>query len=833
MPSANDDTLEQTLATPDQADTPEVVVLPARYEDLGPIAAGSFGEVHRVRDTLLDRVVAMKLMRKEHAARPELRQRFLTEATITAQLQHPGIVSLHDRGELPDGRLWFTMKEVRGRTLAAVIRELHTGSGPDAWRPTSDGFTFRRLVDAFARISQAMAYAHSRRIVHRDLKPANLMVGEFGEVLVMDWGLARKLLRDVAGSTSAGTDKTDSTSVRLDARSAGLTRQGDVVGTPAFMAPEQARGDSTSLGPASDVYALGAVLYCLLVGAPPYRDGGAREVIHSLLSGPPPPVMDAARGGPPVPDELGAIVTRAMHREIDKRYPSAAALANDVVAWLDGVRRREQALAALEHARSFEPEIAEHRASAADAEAKAQTLRADLRSFDPVDKKRPAWALEDEAARASRAAALAETRWMEAVQGALSIDPDLAEAHAMLADHHRARLVEAEGARRDDEAARAEEMLRIHDRGRHAAFLRGEGRLTLVTEPPGAELISERLELVDRRLVAVETRALGSTPLVAAPLSRGSYVLRLRAPGCVEVRYPVLVERDAHWDGCAPGETAPYPIVLPRLGSLGPDDVYVPAGWCWVGGDEATPDSLPRRRVWIDAFVMRRYPVTTGEYLTFLNDLIAHGREVEALGACPKGHEGSDNAGEPLFLRGPRGVFELPPGSAQEELDRPVVLVDWHGAMAHAHWLAKTTGQSWRLPDELEREKAARGVDGRLLPWGDQNEPTFACVTDTRPTAAAREVVIAHPYDESPYGIRGLAGNTRDWCINLWKHAGPSIESDRLRIEPAAAQDPDFRVIKGGAWTAMMISGRAAARFGGRPDLRRQSFGFRLVRTAR
>jgi eukaryotic-like serine/threonine-protein kinase len=141
----------------------ETPPLPGRYEDLGPIAGGSFGEVRRVRDTLLERVVAMKILHAEHAARSHIRRRFLVEAQITAQLQHPGIVAVYDRGELPDGRIWYTMKEVRGRTLGAVIDDLHEAAvGAGSFVPTPSGWTFRRIVDAFARIAQAIAYAHSR-----------------------------------------------------------------------------------------------------------------------------------------------------------------------------------------------------------------------------------------------------------------------------------------------------------------------------------------------------------------------------------------------------------------------------------------------------------------------------------------------------------------------------------------------------------------------------------------------------------------------------------------------------------------------------------------------
>jgi len=798
--------------------------LPGRYEDLGTIGGGSFGEVRRVHDTLLDRIVAMKILRVEHSDLVHVRRRFLVEAHITAQLQHPGIVALHDRGELADHRLWFTMKEVRGRTLGAVIEELHAAKTARAFAQTPSGWTFRRLVDAFARIAQAVAYAHSRGIVHRDLKPDNLMVGEFGEVLVMDWGLARRFTT---------TDDDDDGGMSGD--SSTQTHHGDILGTPAYMSPEQASGETARHGPSIDVYALGAVLYCLLTGRAPYR-GAPEQILVSLTSGPPVIVADAARGGPPLPAELVAVCERALRRDAAERYPSAGAIAEEIVGWLDGMRRREQALAALEQARALDPEIAALRASAEQAEARARTLQAELRPFDPIDRKRPAWRLEDDAARRARTAALTEARWIAAVHGALSIDPELDEAHAVLADYHRARLIDAEIGRRGEDAARAEELLRIHDRGRHAAFLRGDGSFTLVTDPPGAEVCVERFELDDRRLIARPDGVLGVTPLRDVPLQLGSYLLRLRTPGRAEVRYPVLIERAARWDGHAPGHPESHPIVLPEASELGPDDVYVPAGWCWTGGDAATPESLARRRIWIDGFIVRRFPVTTGEYLDFLNELVADGRDAEARAACPRAQVSLVEGGEaPAFHCDPSGRYHVP--ADREGLrwrhDWPMVLVNWHAALAYTRWLTARTGQPWRLLDELEREKAARGVDGRLFPWGDHPEPTYACVADASSAEPSRESVTGHPTDESPYGVRGLAGNTRDWCVNVWRHSGPRVDDSWLRMEPVIPEDPDFRVIKGGAWSSAAVNGLAAARFGARPGVCRPVVGFRVARAAR
>ncbi|MFO0592394.1 MAG: bifunctional serine/threonine-protein kinase/formylglycine-generating enzyme family protein [Polyangiaceae bacterium] len=802
--------------------------LPARYVDRGRIAGGTFGEVRRVLDTLLGRVVAMKVLRREHAKIPSVRRRFLMEASITAQLQHPGIVAVHDRGEMSTGQIWYTMMEVRGRTLHAVIEDLHAVSGPSGWGVTRDGWTFRRAVDAFSRIAQAMAHAHRLGVVHRDLKPANLMVGELGEVLVMDWGLARRMgVDDPRESDSRAAGEGESSSPRW-------TRFGDVLGTPAFMPPEQAAGETSRHGPWSDVYSLGAVLHCLLAGRSPYDGASAQEVLAALLSWPPPSVREAGRGGPPLPDELCAIVDKAMQREIEHRYPSAESLAADVVSWLDGARKREQALSALSRAQAFSPEVASLRARAAEVESRARALQRDLRPFDPIDKKRPAWDLEDVAKQLARSAALAEARWMEAVQGALSVDPDLPEAHEALADHHRDTLIEAERAGRDEDAARAEELLRIHDRGRNAAFLRGDGAVSIVTDPPGAEVIVERFRLVDRRKVPVHDRVIGPTPILEAPLQHGSYLLRIRAPGRVEVRYPVLIERAAHWDGRAPGESEASPILLPCEGDLDEDEVGIPAGWCWVFGDPEAPDSLPGKRVWIDAFLMRRFPVTTAEYLLFLNDLVLTGRGAEAVIACPKVHEGlAGGADEPALPRDRDGLFYLPADTdaMRWRPDFPISLVDWHAANAYAKWLSERTKRPYRLPDELEREKAARGADGRRFPWGDQAEPTFARVSDTSPEQAMCGSIESHPTDEGPYGVRGLAGNTRDWCMNVWRPHGPRIEGDRLVLEPADPADPDYRALKGGAWSGGMTQSRAAGRFGGRPGIRRRVVGIRLVRS--
>ena len=221
---------------------------PNRYEDLGLLGIGGMGEVRQVRDRHLRRVLAMKILQEELVGRPTAISRFVEEAQTTAQLEHPGIVPVHEIGRLADGRVFFTMKEVKGRTLRQVLDRAEQRVG------------LRRLVSVLHTVCGAVAYAHSRGVIHRDLKPENVMIGAFGEVLVPDWGISK-----VQGST----DDAKLTPVISGRTGDHATRMGSIAGTPRYMAPEQARGDTGSMGPWTDVWALGAMLDELLATVPP------------------------------------------------------------------------------------------------------------------------------------------------------------------------------------------------------------------------------------------------------------------------------------------------------------------------------------------------------------------------------------------------------------------------------------------------------------------------------------------------------------------------------------------------------------------------------------
>jgi serine/threonine-protein kinase len=299
----------------------------------------------------------------------------------------------------------------------------------------------------------------------------------------------------------------------------------------------------------------------------------------------------------------------------------------------------------------------------------------------------------------------------------------------------------------------------------------------------------------------------------------------------------VHIERGAHWDGVPPGGTSPEPVRLPTADALGPDDVYIPAGWFWSGGDPEAPSSLPRHRLWCDGWVVRRFPVTNREYLAFLDDLVVTGREAEAALHEPRERGAGGGAGPAVYGRDGAGRYVLQPDADGDvwDLDWPVCLVDWHGACAYAAWEAARTGQRWRLAPELVWEKAARGGDGRFFPWGDGFDPSWACLRNSHRGRALPQVVDSFPVDVSVYGVRGMGGNMRDWCGDVYAPEGPALVGGRVVTagDEAAVGSPvgAYRVNRGGGWNLVPRFARVAYRNGVGAGYRDGDLGFRLART--
>jgi Flp pilus assembly protein TadD len=314
-------------------------VHPERYQLLGEIARGGMGVVLKGRDPDLGRDMAVKVLRADLAGRPAAVQRFVEEAQVGGQLQHPGVVPVYDLGRFADGRPYFAMKLVKGRTLAD-----HLADRPD---PAADRVKF---LQVFLQVCQTVGFAHSRGVIHRDLKPSNVMVGSFGEVLVMDWGLAKVLPRggladeDRASQASRrvhpGGPPEEPTEIRtVRAGSGSDTAAGSVLGTPAFMPPEQAGGEIDKLDERSDVFGLGAMLCAILTGRPPYLADTPEEVRLMAIRG---KVADAfgRLDNCGADAELIALCKRCLAAERDDRPRHAGEVTAAVESHLSGVEAR-------------------------------------------------------------------------------------------------------------------------------------------------------------------------------------------------------------------------------------------------------------------------------------------------------------------------------------------------------------------------------------------------------------------------------------------------------------------------------------------------------------
>ncbi|MGC4007399.1 MAG: serine/threonine-protein kinase [Pirellulales bacterium] len=306
-----------------------------RFRILRKHAEGGLGKVSVARDEELNREVALKEIKPDYVDDTESRVRFEQEAVITGGLEHPGIVPVYGFGRGEGDGPFYAMRFIRGDGLDAAIRSLHaaTIATPGAvefathiYRDSVKSFAFRKLLQRFIAVCDAIEYAHSRGVVHRDLKPSNVMLGDYGETLVVDWGLAKSTAqrdrphdaKSPATPNPAGFDSAE-------------TANGATVGTPSYMSPEQAAGDVATVGPASDVYCLGTTLYHLLTGRPAIAGKTVSEVLKKVRLGDVVPAHKRVAG---VPAALGAICAKAMSIAPTDRYASPRALADDLEHWL-------------------------------------------------------------------------------------------------------------------------------------------------------------------------------------------------------------------------------------------------------------------------------------------------------------------------------------------------------------------------------------------------------------------------------------------------------------------------------------------------------------------
>ncbi len=304
------------------ADPIEAAEVGARYLIGEEIGSGAIGQVIEAFDLHLGRTVAIKILHGGAGVSRERLARFIAEAQITAQLEHPSVVPVHEIGRMPGGMPYFTMKRIRGESLEDIINHLRVG---DEWY--RQRYTGKQAIRIFYRLCQGVAYAHDRGVVHRDLKPANILLGEYGEVQIMDWGLAKVLgdspLRKDIGPVRTVRDAPDLANI-----------EGAIAGTPAYMSPEQARGDNETVGKTSDVYSLGLMLAEFLSLVRVFRNPGHDTTLAQVRAA---GAVNLADLNPNLrfDPELTAIVRQCTQPDPGLRYPDAGHLAEDLRRYLE------------------------------------------------------------------------------------------------------------------------------------------------------------------------------------------------------------------------------------------------------------------------------------------------------------------------------------------------------------------------------------------------------------------------------------------------------------------------------------------------------------------
>lgn len=785
---------------------PVVVDDGVRYATGELLGRGGEGQVVTARDRQIGRLIALKTLNEGNEVDPARVQRFVTEAHITAQLEHPGIIPIYDVGTLPDGKPFYTMRIVTKRSLRKVLaRDMGVGQWPLA-----------RLCGVFVQVCRGIDYAHARGIIHCDLKPDNILLGDYGEVYVADWGIARRL--DDAVGTGGQPDGSGGDETFASA------------GTPGFMSPEQVSSAWGSVDHRSDLFSLGVILYEILSGERPYRGRSAAALMMATITSPPKPPRQI---NPHCPLILEDLCLKLLSRNKEDRPQSAGAVADEVEAFLEGVKERERRRdEALRLAALAEPHVARYRKLGDERDRLAGEARAMLegvRPWDPVEPKLAAWRLEDRASTIGTEQAKTLATAVELYLQALGHDPECDEARAGLASIYWGQAQRA--AIEHDEPMRIyyEALVRDYDDGTYSAVLSDLGALRIRSNPAGATITGARFESRERRYVLGAEFAFDASddPMELEP---GSYLLLLSKDGFRDVRYPVVVRR---------GETHDAVVNLYTDDEIGPGFVYIPGGASFIGGDRQSQGGVARTEVELADYALAVLPVTYREYLEFIHDLERHSPEVAAK-RLPQAPQELDA----LVQRGPDGRWEpwwerLVEGEGPRELcpreragDLAVDSIDWFDAVAYCAWAGARDAAVYRLPTEAEWEKAARGVDERFFPWGDGFDPTFCKMRESRPSVYQPEPVGAFPLDVSLYGVHDLAGGMLCWTADVLGEL--SVEEALAEPEPPPGRPLHTAIergARGGSWLSSHGNCRSASRLKALSTMRTSNLGMRLAKS--
>src|SRR5258708_3909141 len=656
---------------------------PEKYEYLQALGSGGMAEVVRAWDRDLHRFVAIKRMRPELDSKDDV-LRFVKEAQVTGKLEHPGIVPVHDLGIDSQGRLCFSLKLIEGESLKSIIAKRKSVQEISVGVRYKDVYTTLRMIEIFISVCQAVAYAHSKGVIHRDLKPDNIMLGRYGEALVVDWGIAKVLADNVPD------DQATVPLSSVDDLAPEKSVEGRISWTPAYMPPEQTQRLVNSIDERSDVYALGAMLYTIIAGRPPYEGGSAFEVLKKVQQGPPRPLSSGTVGFHPVPRELKAICNKAMAREPENRYASAEELRDDVLAYLEDMPVQASSPGLWERSRkwlkrnrkqsqtvfvtAFTAIVLVSGAYYGYREWRVRGLLGNAQQkLSVFQRGHPATGPRD--ADPAQAYEALNAVFLD-LQRALDLAPGRGATKALLSDTYMAQrrlATSKESFALADNARREVVRYEGGEPNRYSPELNGSAVVDLKPDPPesqiyvfkfvpvetqsktgdpesrlvpvpynlkSADMLAARFQCQQSRarsgpavlpnahsifnLEPMEEALVSPTELHNLALPPGSYLVVARNPNRLDTRVPLLVPRFGRVE---------QTIHLPSANELPAGFFYVAGGTARLGGSSA--NALPEQSVTIHPFLLYHDEINMGDYSEFLKALVATGKRLEPESRVP------------------------------------------------------------------------------------------------------------------------------------------------------------------------------------------------------
>lgn len=759
-----------------------------RYDVVGTLGRGGLGIVDKIFDRNLGREVARKTMIKGSNALPQEQAWFVEEACLTGQLEHPNIIPIYELGQW-DEQPFYTMRLITSDTLAQAMSE--------------NKLTLIQQVRIIQQVCMGLEYAHSRGVVHRDIKPDNILLGEFGEVLIFDWGVAKNINKP---------------NTHLEHQPPSFETPDQLLkGTPPYMPMELIQQGVVS--PALDQYAVGVMLYQILTGKLPYFDTNLFRLLYKICSETPELPSECCPDRS-IPEELEQICMKMLSHNPEHRFASCRDVHDQLESFLEGTKERERralnASTRINEAKQLTSEYQDTIQKASQLRLEWENARKEVESWDPMEKKEALWNKEDAYKKAEQQEVKLFAAVVQKYQQALDHEPGNPVARKGLADVYWERFRQSEQAHNTREEILYKDLMLFYDDGSYEDLLHSRLAFELESEPTQASIQAFRYEETMRRLEPVPNGGEEASPR-QEHLDSGSYLFRLSSPGYQTVSYPVHLQRGQSFSG---------KVKLYTPTEVGEGYIHIPAGEFWFGGDPEAEMSLPLQQVHLDDFFISEHPVTFREYLAFVNDvhrqnpqraqqLLPHSTQ-EPYAVLENNRYIPDRSN--LFHG---TIAERYPAESQGEWEVPVFGVSWYDAVCYCRWLSEQKGRLVTLPSEYQWEKAASGADRRVYPWGNSFDANFCKMGRSRPPKELQpEPIGVFPFDQSPYGMKDVVGTICEWTLSQAQE-----DVDAMDKDPKLTQ-----IQRGGGWVATNLKALRVRSRVPRPEgLRSYNCGIRTV----